>query len=136
MQRGEPHELALVEFAGHLTPVRHVDADHAHAVARGRDHVRVALVGVDVVVVEAGGHVVDPDARQDGHAVPLALAVVHGVVPERGERQVRERLVRELRLLQAEDVGPCVAQPLLDPLLAGLQRVDVPGGDPHARDVT
>ena len=92
-------------------------------------HPGVALVRIDVVLVEAGGDVGDADAGQDGDAVPLPLPVVHRLVPERRVGEVRERVVGELRLLEAQDVGAGVGQPLLDPLLAGLERIDVPGGD-------
>ena len=44
---------------------------------------------------------------------------------------MRERVVGELRLLQAQHVGARVAEPLLDPRLTRLQRVDVPGRDAH-----
>ena len=132
----EPVELAVVELGADLAPVRHVDAHHPDTTAGGREDPGVALVRVDVVLVEAGGDVVDADAGQDGDAVPLALPVVHRLVAECREGEVRERVVGELRLLEAQHVGVGVGQPLLDPLLAGLQRVDVPGGDPHPGDVT
>ena len=130
-QRLEPDELAVVELGAHLPAVGDVDAHDAHAVARCREHTRVALVGVDVILVEAVGRVADAHAREDGDAVPLPLPVVHRLVAQGLEAQVRERLVGELGLLQAQDVGLGVGEPLLDPLLACLQRVDVPGGDAH-----
>ena len=40
-----------------------------------------------------------------------------------------ERVVRELRLLQQDDVGLDLAQPGFDSLLTGPERVDVPGDD-------
>ena len=53
------------------------------------------------------------------------------VVAERLEGQRREGVVGQLGLLQAQDVGLVLGQPLLDPGEAGLQRVHVPGGDAH-----
>ena len=50
---------------------------------------------------------------------------------EEGHR--RKVRVSHLRLLQAQDVGPRVGQPLLHTWEAGLERVHVPGGDPHPR---
>src|SRR5207244_1511061 len=41
--------------------------------------------------------------------------------------------VSDLRLLHTEHVGARVAQPLLHPREARLERVHVPGRDPHAR---
>ena len=135
VQRAEPHEFAVVELGADLTPVRHVDADDADAAARRRDHTRRPRRG------RRGRRRTRSwpprcHARQDGDAVPLALAVVHRLVSQRGERQVREGLVGELGLLQAEHVGAGVAEPLLDANLSGLQRVDVPGRDPHPEDTT
>ena len=129
-QTVEPQQLAVVELGADLAAVGHVDADHADSAARGRQHPRVALVRVGELA-EAARDVVDTDARQDGDAVPLALTVVHRVVAEGRERELREALVGELGLLQAQDVGLGVPEPLLDARQAGLQRVDVPGGDPH-----
>src|SRR2546430_14513799 len=82
--------------------------------------------------VEPGGDVPDAGARQDRHTVPLPGPVVHGVVTERLEGQLRERVVGELGLLQAQDVGMRVLEPLLDAGEAGFQRVDVPGGEAHS----
>ena len=72
-----------------------------------------------------------PRPRQHRHAVPAALAVVRGGVAHRLQRELREGVVGELRLLHAQHVGRDVGEPLLDALLAHLQRVDVPRGEPH-----
>ena len=58
--------------------------------------------------------VVETDLRQDRDAVPLALPVVGRLVAQRRERQRRERVVGDLRLLQAHDVGLDLGEPLLD----------------------
>ncbi len=129
----EPRQLALVELGADLAAVGHVHADHAHAAAHRGEEAGVALVRVDELgAVEPGGDVGDAGAGQDRHAVPLPGPVVHRVVPEALEGQLRERVVGELGLLEAQDVGLGVLQPLLDPGEAGLQRVDVPGGEAHS----
>ena len=84
-----------------------------------------------LAVGEAGHHVVEPDPAQDGDAVPAALAVVHRLVAERREGQRREGGVGQLGLLHADDVGLALGQPLLDPLEAGVEGVDVPGREAH-----
>src|SRR2546430_10751898 len=43
--------------------------------------------------VEPGGDVPDAGARQDRHPIPLPGPMVHGVVTERLEGQLRERVV-------------------------------------------
>ena len=45
--------------------------------------------------------------------------------------QLGERVVGELGLLQADDVGPPLVEPRQQPRHALLDRVDVPGRDPH-----
>ena len=83
-------------------------------------------------VGESRDHVVETDPAQDGHAVPPTLAVVHRLVAQRGEGHRGEGAVGQLRLLQADDVGLAVGQPLLDPLPASVERVHVPGHEAHA----
>ena len=43
----------------------------------------------------------------------------------------RKMLVLAFDLLQADDVGPGLGEPGLEPLGAGLDAVDVPGGNKH-----
>ena len=60
-----------------------------------------------------------------------AFAVVDALVACSSEFVERELLVRLLRLLQTEHVRLLRLQPLLDPGQSNVQRVHVPGGDPH-----
>jgi hypothetical protein len=55
------------------------------------------------------------------------VAAVRQLVTE----QLGERVVGDLRLLQAHDIRPPLVEPRQQPRHALLQRVDVPGGDPH-----
>jgi hypothetical protein len=50
---------------------------------------------------------------------------------ELGAEQLRELVVGELGLLQAHDVRAALVQPRQQPRQALLDRVDVPGRDPH-----
>jgi hypothetical protein len=131
-QCAEPDDLALVELASDRAPVRDVGARHRDAAALRGEQAGVAFIGIVETVAEAEGRIVDADARQDRDAVPLPLAVVHRFVAECAELQLRKGLVGEFGLLQTEHVDVGVAEELLDTRDAGLQRVDVPGGDTHA----
>jgi hypothetical protein len=53
------------------------------------------------------------------------------VVTEHGERHDRRVAVGQLGLLDQQDVRSGAFQPALDGFLASLERVDVPGRDPH-----
>jgi hypothetical protein len=55
------------------------------------------------------------------------------VVSERLERLARKLLVGELQLLQADDIGLALSQPVQRELEPGAKSVDVPGGNPHRR---
>ena len=109
--------------------VRDVGAHHPHAAAGGGEQAR--LVVRRLTVGEAGDDVVEPHPADDRHAVPAPLAVVRALVAEGGEGHRREGGVGQLRLLHADDVGLALGQPLLHPLLAGLERVHVPRHEAH-----
>ena len=128
-QPGQPRQLVLVVVVGQGPAVGHVGAGHPHPAAGGPQQPGVGVGGV--VVVEAVHHLGDPHPAQDGHAVPLAEAVVGALVAQGLEGQGREGVVGQLGLLHAEDVGLDLGDPLLDTVQPGLQRVDVPGGDAH-----
>ncbi len=68
-------------------------------------------------------------AAEDGDAVPALLAVEHGVVAGPADLLVRELLVGELQLLEADDVGLPLGEPVEHEVEAGAQAVHVPGGD-------
>jgi hypothetical protein len=70
-------------------------------------------------------------AGGDGDARPAAAAVVGRPVPGRLELEPGEGARVDLRLLHQQDVRSGALDPLLDGLRPGLQRVDVPGRDPH-----
>ena len=154
-QPREPGQLALVERRPDDPPVGCVQAHDPQPVHRRGDHprlverVEVVLAGrlgagaagpriADRPVAEVRDHVRDrqPIAGRDGHPVPAALAVVDELVA--GHREGHDRRVRvgQLGLLDEQDVRCRAGQPVLDGLLAGLQRVDVPGRDAHLREGT
>src|SRR6185437_12939293 len=83
--------------------------------------------------------VLEADPGEDRDAVPGAFAVRRELVAALAQlsaEQVGEGRVGELRLLQADDVGRAFVQPRQQPRLALLDRVDVPGGDPHPPSLT
>ena len=83
---------------------------------------------------DAGHDVLQPDPREDRHPVPLRLAVAGELVAAAGElfaEQRVERVVGELGLLQADDVGLALVEPGQQPRHPLLDRVHVPGRYPH-----
>ena len=79
-------------------------------------------------------HVLEPDAREDRHAVPRRLAVSGdrvAAVCELVAEQLGERVVGELGLLQADDVRLALVEPRQQPRHPLLDRVHVPSRDSH-----
>ena len=137
-QRREPGELVAVVVGVGLAPVRDVEAVDADPAAGRGDRARLRPLPVGRAL-EPGDHVVEADAGEDRHAVPLALAVGGDLVAallQLPAQQLGERLVGELRLLEADDVGAPLVEPRQQPRHALPHRVDVPGGDPHRLTVT
>src|SRR4029077_1169627 len=83
-------------------------------------------------VAEVGDDILDADLARDRDAVPATLAVVDEGVAHHLERALRRGGVGQLRLLHQQDVRLGPGDPPVDGVGPGLQRVDVPGGDPHA----
>ena len=79
-QRRQPRELVLVVIRPRGAAVRNVDRDDPDARAR-RCHRARLLVGETGAARQARDHVVQPDAREDRHAVPCRLAVCRDGVP-------------------------------------------------------
>ena len=130
----QPGELELVLLAADGTAVGHIDAGDPNPPARRREDAAL-LDRVGKLRRETGPGLLDPDPRQDGDAVPTAVAVMGGLVAQGRERQGGKSGIGHLRLLQAQDVGLCVAEPLLELAETCLQGVDVPGRDAHPDSV-
>ena len=134
-QRREPRELVLIVLGAGGAPVRHVHRDHADPVARRRHGTRLGVREARRAL-DPGDDVVEPDPGQDRDPVPRRLAVGGGDVAAVGElvaEQLGERVVGELGLLQADHVGLALVEPGQQPRQPLLERVDVPGRDPHRR---
>jgi len=88
-------------------------------------------------ITEVGDDVVDRQTLPGGDrdAVPATFAVMDEVVAGHLELHDRRVRVRELGLLHQQDVGVRTLQPLVDGVGPRLERVDVPGGDPHGTRV-
>ena len=95
----------------------------AAALEDGRDMPAVADIAIILAMILG-----QRNARGDGNAVIALLAVNDDVlVAERPERRIGKKLVRNLGLLQAEDIRPGLHNELLDDGHAQPHRVDVPG---------
>jgi len=122
---------------GHPT-VRHVHRRDAHSPAARRHGTRFGFRKAGATR-QAANDILKAYPRQNRHAVPLHLAVRRHVVTtlaEFGAEQRIERIVGELRLLQANDVGTALVEPRQEPRNPLLDRVDVPRGDPHVLTVS
>ena len=75
--------------------------------------------------------ILDAHPGKDGHTVPLARTVVHGLVAERGKGHVGKCRIRELRLLEAQHIWLRVTEPLGHPFHPYLQGIDVPSRNTH-----
>jgi hypothetical protein len=83
--------------------------------------------------VEQGRHVLQWQARGDGHAVPALLAGDLQVRQAGGDEGLAWKLgLLALDLLQAQHVGPLLVDEAGDLLGAQADGVDVPGGDTEA----
>src|SRR4029079_17589028 len=87
--------------------------------------------GVRLVVRQVAHGLGHGQAREDGHAVVGLLPEDLALIPQAGEDVEGEAVVRGLDLLETEHVRPLALRPGGDPLDAGADRIDVPGGDPH-----
>ena len=132
-QRGQPGELVLVVLGTRRPPVRHVHRAHPDPAAGRGDRARLGG-GEAGGAGDPGRDVVQPHPGEDRHPVPLRLTVQAGRVAAVGElaaEQLGERVVGELGLLQADDVGLPLVQPGQQPRYPLLDRVHVPGRYPH-----
>ena len=128
----EPTQLVFVFLAADVLAVDHVKIDDPRIADRRGDGARLR-------VVETGNrdlHLVERAvAGEDRDAVVGLLPVEHAAVAERGQRVVGEAVVLELGFLQPDHVRREFAQPLLQLRQAHIERVDVPAGDFHGRNV-
>ncbi len=136
-QRGQPGELVAVVVRVRGAAVRHVDRDDPDARARRGQRARL-LMREARPAGQSSDHVVQPDAREDRHAVPRRLAVCRDGVAasfELGAEELGELVVGELGLLQADDVRLPLVEPRQQPRQPLLDRVDVPRRDAHGGTV-
>ena len=86
---------------------------------------------IRIVARQAAVDLVERKLRQDRDTVEALLAVGLDIVAQRLDLGARELLVDRLDLLQADDVGRALGQPVGEVADAGADAVDVPGDDFH-----
>ena len=128
-QARQPCQFVGVVLGADAAAVRDIDAGDLHPPTNCGDQPRIRVRVGTVRKTHDGA--ADAQPGKDGNPVPLARAMVHGLITEGGEGHVGEGRVGQLGLLQAEHVGPRVGEPFGDALHAHLEGIDVPGGDPH-----
>jgi Ser/Thr protein kinase RdoA (MazF antagonist) len=117
LQRGQPGQFVLVVLGVRHPPVRNIYRMDPDAGA-GRGHRTGLLVREAGPASQARHHIVQPDPRQDGHTVPPGLAMQGGLVPAVPElvvQKLAERIVGQLGLLEADDIGLALIQPRQQP---------------------
>ena len=134
-ERVEPGQLVAEVRVVERTAVGHVERPHAYAVAERPDGAGLGRGGLAPAghPVEADPDVIEADPRDDRDAVPLVEPVVGHLVAERLEALERELVSARLGLLDGEHVDVAALEPGGDPVDAGSDGVDVPGGDAHSR---
>ena len=133
MQPVHPAELVGELLGVDRIAVGQVDAADPDHAALDREHaLDQPRLLVGIVAGQAARHLVEAELGEDGDAVPALLAEGLDIVAQRLDLGAREALVDRLDLLQADDVGRCPASASVEQhALAGLDAVDVPGGDAH-----
>jgi hypothetical protein len=91
---------------------------------------------VGVVAGQAAVHLVEAQLRQDGDAVEPLLSQRLDIITQRLDLEPRKPIVLRLDLLQADDVGVGLLQPVQQIVDAGAHAVDVPGHDLHGAMVS
>ena len=129
-----PFDFVWIFFSVRRVAVGQVDRRHPQRAAVGRNR-RLDEAGmvVGVVAGQPRRHLVELELRQDRDAVEGLLAVDRDVVAQRLDRLAREGVIdaswfpagRRCRADRSLQPGGQVLDSLLD-------RIDVPGGDPHA----
>lgn len=130
----KPAQLVLIVIIVEGATVRDVTARHSNS-ATCRPRNTGISIGLSAVT-EATDRIFNSDPAQDGDPVPAALTMVKGFVAHRLEGHGRKRIVGELGLLKAQDVGFESFKPSFDTSESGIQGVDIPGHNPHSGDLT
>ena len=132
-QTFHPRQLVSIVVVIEFAPVGHVHRTHPDTSAR-RGH-QTCLRIRRLTVGETTHGILEAHSADDGHTVPLTLAMMHRFVPERTEHLGGKSVLGQLGFLHAHHVGPHVGEPFLDARHTRAQRIDVPGGKSHDRTV-
>src|SRR5690606_21908424 len=131
-KRLEPLKLVDVFLRLEALTVRHVEPIDPHAAHGRAEHAPLRVFES----IELGNDILERLPREERDAVVGGLAVRDRPVAELGEHVGGELLVRELRLLKREHVGPMLVQPGDHVLEPDAQAIDVPSRDSHAAAVS
>src|SRR5688572_11259063 len=124
-QRFQPFEFVGEFLRARRLAVGYVEIDHPVAANGGGEYPSRRVVEVRDVADEVRHR----RARQQRDSVVGFLAAEYAVIPRGGELRMRKVRVLHLGLLQCNDVGSDLGQPLHELFAAHPQRIDVPGGD-------
>lgn len=139
----EPAQLCLVVVRiGDLAPVGHVQAPYAHPAAGSAQGARLdGLVRVGILIEtgltwEGCGNILDSDAGDDGHAVPLVEAEVGDLIAQFLKSGKGKLVIAALRFLYRKHVNIVARKKCFDAFDASSDRIDVPVHNAHALQIT
>lgn len=136
----EPDKFGLIKRRSDHAAVRRVYTHDADAAALRGNHscfgkrfiiARVGRTGRPQRLSEIGDDAANPDPARDRDTVPSPFAVVRELVSRLTECLNRSVRIGKFCLLHQEDIGLRAVQPPLNLLETRLQRIDIPGCDPH-----
>lgn len=123
----KPSELVCVVRIIKGPTVGHVGAGDPNPTAGRPKDARIGVLGA--VVVPTSHNVLEAHLREDRHTIPLALAMVSGLVAHCVEDLGGKCRVLHLGLLETDDLRAILGEPLLHSREPGLQRIHIPRHD-------
>ena len=135
-QELKPFDLVCHVGVAERAPVRHIEAPHPHATARGADGAgfldRIRVLAEHGLAGERALNVGQTHARRYGHTVPLAHPEVGHLVAHALEELPGKVLVLAFRFLNGQDVTIRALKPGLHTVGAGAERIHIPGSNLHS----
>ena len=137
LQAGQPFQFVGVLRGFQRGAVGNIEIDHPDPINEGADDPLLIgqALGLGIVAqqsIKADTKVFQRQTAEDRHTVVGLLATENSLISKGLDGLPREKVITHLGFLQAEDVRTLLRQPGEHLVQPDSQRIDVPGGDPHA----